>query len=1214
MKLKSKFLALCFVVLLALGCAIGFAACGETEQTEQPAETKSYIVTVTCDETKGSYTLTPSANADGKYEEGTSVTLTVTPEAEYEVDSVKVNGSAVAPTENKYTFKVESDTTVVVAFKDKTVVPPEEQKVNLTLTYTEAEGTVTADPAPVDGKVAKGVSVTITVTPGENYEVDSVKVNGTPVELTDDHYTFEANADTTVEVAFKTKTVVPPVDEKVSLTLTYTEAEGMVTADPAPVDGKVAKGVSVTITVTPGENYEVDSVKVNGTPVELTDDHYTFEANADTTVEVTFKAKIVSYDVTVTLTEGGRYRMTQEGAASHTLPSTTSEGGTFNVVPGKDTDVTVTIYLYSDAGYKLKSITVGGVDKTQELEQEKDGRYVYTSFTLTASCEIALTWEKVEETYKVTIDFDGQHGSVRYHDFTTSIDKPLEDLEHVTYGTRVHLLISTDGPDYEVTLLVNGEPVKLTASSYFCFIYEDTTFTVSFELNETAEPGSNVEFSVGLTPALNAGTYTLSSYGPYTAGDTVILTVMPYSGYVTGSVTANGKPISPKTEGGSEYELTLTASVTRVEIVFEEENPVKPAELSVSVTPELNAGTYALSSYGSYKVGDTVTLTVSPYSGYVVESVTANGEPISPKTEGGNEYEVILTASVTKVEIVFVTESDPDPDPDPDPEPEPKKDAKLTVQLTPALNAGTYTLSGYGSNKEGDTVTLTVMPYSGYSVGSVTFNEQPISPNSKEESGLVYELTLAAGKNIVEILFEEKGAGNADTYDIFVTCGSEGSYTLSPEKPYASGSEVLLTITPQDGYYVSSVTVDGEEVGLVNGEYTFTISDDTVIVIEFGESLFAAELTGKWSPLLSAGALGYELTLKGKSVIFSETEDEAQEYPVSEAGSGSYTFTVIDEENETTEFTFSFLGTVNGGKLLVLSHTENGETEKSYYLLEGVDYFTFEYSLVLVGNWVPTVTYGYPVEITETGVFYAGSPAVVLSYNAETYEIVLLDGTLTYTKSNDRLKFTPSDPDSNVVEYYREIPAGPVAIPFLAGSWKTLDESHSVTVDELGNFFYDGTQYEIRSNDSSGAMKSYYFTIPGSGRWDVDFYGRVVWVHQGYDEDKSFTMYSGEPFPVVVDCGEGGSYTISIEYDGEVSTEERAEGYPIGTQITITFTANEGYAIDYVYEDVNGEMSRYSSTHGMKTFTLVFTVQQNWYDYHQEGRRAQATFIPEEDV
>ncbi len=919
MKLKSKLLALCFAVLLTLGCAIGFAACDDAEELADTAETKSYIVTVTCDETKGSYTLTPSANADGKYEEGTSVTLTVTPKAEYEVDSVKVNDSAVTLTENKYTFNVGKDTTVVVAFKDKTEVPPVEEKVNLTLTYTEAEGTVTSDPAPVDGKVAKGVSVTVTVTPAENYEIDSVKVNGSPVELTGDHYAFTADTDTTVEVTFKVKTV--------NLTLTYTEAEGTVTSDPAPVDGKVAKGASVTVTVTPAENYEVDSVKVNGSAVELTGDHYTFTADTDTTVEVTFKVKVVSYDVTVSLTEGGRYRMTQEGAASAALPSITAtrEGKTYIVIPEKDTDVTVTIYLYTDAGYKLKSITIGETDKTQELTQQKDGKYVYTTFTLTESCEIALAWEKVEEPCKVTIDFDGRNGSVSIYDFTTSIDKPLEDLEHVLYGTRAHLRITPDRSEYEVTLSVNGEPVELTSSSYFCYIYEDTTFKVIIKSNEPEKPevpevGSSVEFSVGLTPALNAGTYTLSSYGSYKAGDTVILTVMPYSKYVVESVTVNGEPVSPKEDGGSEYELTLTAWVTRVEIVFAEKEPVKPAELSVTVTPELNAGTYELSALGSYKEGDVVTLTLKPYSGYSVESVTFNEQPISPKEEGGLVYELKLAAGANLASVVFA---------------ETVKSATLAVNMSPSEEGGSYDLSSDGPYKEGDTVTLTVHPESGYAVKSVTLNAVSVSP----KSDLVYDLTLAAGENTVEITFEEVEMifpeAVLGVWDPSLASGTVGaSITVNAGSVVFEGktcpvtnTDGVLSFTYQDDEGASTVYTPAYR-SIRDGLYLFTLtytdlsdsSEATAYFLKHGEDYetytFPQEFVGDWE--IPDGS-GNSLTVTEESLLWGTRKAIVLEYDASEKIltmlAGSELFTVK----------------LQGTKQLAVTHQASGKESTSYY-------------------------------------------------------------------------------------------------------------------------------------------------------------------------------------------------------------------------------------------------------------------------------------------
>ena len=98
-----------------------FTVQGNTEivvsfDEKQPV-VEEYTVTVTCDSTKGTATLTPVAE-NNKYAKGTSVTLEVSAEENYEVGEVKVNGSAVTLTEGKYTFTVQGNTEIVVTFDE----------------------------------------------------------------------------------------------------------------------------------------------------------------------------------------------------------------------------------------------------------------------------------------------------------------------------------------------------------------------------------------------------------------------------------------------------------------------------------------------------------------------------------------------------------------------------------------------------------------------------------------------------------------------------------------------------------------------------------------------------------------------------------------------------------------------------------------------------------------------------------------------------------------------------------------------------------------------------------------------------------------------------------------------------------------------------------------------------------------------------------------
>lgn len=61
----------------------------------------------------------------------------------------------------------------------------------LTLTYEKTQGTVTASASASDKGYVKDEAVTLTVTPAENYEVDSVKIGETALNAgTDGKYSF----------------------------------------------------------------------------------------------------------------------------------------------------------------------------------------------------------------------------------------------------------------------------------------------------------------------------------------------------------------------------------------------------------------------------------------------------------------------------------------------------------------------------------------------------------------------------------------------------------------------------------------------------------------------------------------------------------------------------------------------------------------------------------------------------------------------------------------------------------------------------------------------------------------------------------------------------------------------------------------------------------------------------------------------------------------
>ncbi len=466
-----KVLISVFSVMLLVCLGLFAAACnGENEPT--PAEKIYYTVTVAeYEETQGSVTLAPAAE-NGKYEENTSVTVTVTPNADYEVDAVKVNGSALtANSEGNYVFTVKGDTTVSVTFKTKTVTPPPaDETVNITVDCG-TEGSYTLDPAPVDGKVAKGASVTLTVTPDAEHEVESVKVNNSEVTANNEgKYVFTADADTTVEITFKTKTVTPPpADETVNITVTCGE-EGSYTLDPAPVDGKVAKGASVTLTVTPDDGYAIYDVTVNGRPATKGEGEgvYTFTADADTSIVIKFKedlSGIPDAGVEFGLTWQGTW-MSQDETVTIVITSTKmifNDTPVTGVTNGEGTSGQSYAFTTGGKSYQLEVaneafsassllVLVSGAERTYiahsfapEIDQKYQGHWYATNsdveMDITAS---EVTYNGTKATFVVDMGYVDHYGSGNFDGEENQGTPVNANIYIMLVGDNLYTLIWSD--------------------------------------------------------------------------------------------------------------------------------------------------------------------------------------------------------------------------------------------------------------------------------------------------------------------------------------------------------------------------------------------------------------------------------------------------------------------------------------------------------------------------------------------------------------------------------------------------------------------------------------------------------------------------------------------------------------------------------------------------------------------------------------------------
>ena len=281
--------------------------------------------------------------------------------------------------------------------------------------------------------------------------------------------------------------------------------------------------------------------------------------------------------------------------------------------------------------------------------------------------------------------------------------------------------------------------------------------------------------------------------GTYANGDTVTLTVTADPGYYVKSTELNGAAVSLNSD--NEYVFTIESDSTFTAEFAE----IPPDSYVVTV----NCGEHGTVTPGTadYESGTEVTLTVTPDSGYRVKSVTLDGKAV---TLTNGKYTFKVTANCT-----FEAEFEEIP----------------ADRYTVTVKCGEHgaVTPGTADYESGTEVTLTVTPDSGYRVKSVTLDGKAVTlTNGKYTFKVTANCTFEA----------EFEAIPADRYTVTVKCGEHGAVTPGTAD-YESGTEVTLTVTPDSGYRVKSVTLDGKAVTLTNGKYTFKVTANCTFEAEF---------------------------------------------------------------------------------------------------------------------------------------------------------------------------------------------------------------------------------------------------------------------------------------------------------------------------------------------------------------------------------------------
>ncbi|WP_400218539.1 InlB B-repeat-containing protein [Methanomethylophilus alvi] len=652
---------------------------------------------------------------------------------------------------------------------------------------------------------------------------------------------------------------------------------------------------------------------------------------------------------------------------------------------------------------------------------------------------------------------------------------------------------------------LTSEQVAAIAVSIVCIVTVAAVLTLTWDDSPDGTRSLSVETS---------GHGTVSYEDSYPFGTVADVWITPDDGYVIYGITVDGEPVG--------LTNNLNVFMDRDRDIFidfrEASSDDVGVEVDVSITEVMGiivtggigdvSKTYewgTLTPGGTISVvpGTSVTFTLTLADGYRFVDMRINGNEVPPS-------ETFVVGDITadmSIEL-WLMKTDVDP--------------------------GMYVIhaehNGHGSVTPSDcevaaggSVTLTVSPNDGYMVSSVLVNYSEV-----ELSDGKLVLSDIDGNKVVSVTFEEIEY----TETVTVSVGDNGTVSPSGSVVVERGEDLELTITPDDGYRIASVILDGTDVtsevkdsvfvlsNVVSGHsvcvefevitYTVTVTagengsaDPTTSVVEYGKSLkivFIPEPGYRTSYLTINGGDRIVPDDRTNYVIDDIIEDKAVEvfFERDDSAYASVSVAIVGH------------GTVNDNSDSFKDEVLKGNS----YTITSVPSEGYRLSKVLVDN----------VEVPTSGGVY------VLNNIARDTAVEVVFEILMFTVTVNVGEHGSCDQQTQAVEYGSDL-----TFTFTPDSRYAV---HSVTVDGVPVEIVDGT-YVLRDIRADHVVAVTF--------WKVEF-------------------------DIEISAGENGSASPS----GIQRVQENES-------LTVVFTPSEGYTYDFVL--VDGEEG--TLTNGTYVFSNV---------------------------
>ena len=413
--------------------------------------------------------------------------------------------------------------------------------------------------------------------------------------------------------------------------------------------------------------------------------------------------------------------------------------------------------------FHLSNFFVNGVDKLADVTI--DGlNFSYTIDSLVANTDIVAVVRI--DSIAIYYTVDGGNGYVNGN----LMEAPALDTLYLEYGSDFMSNFAAATGYHIVNVTVNGTAYNEIPQWLTEYITEAQYITVTFALNE---------YDI-----------TTTAHGNGSVSDGVHVVYDPESSYTFTATPAVGSHISQILRNNealeiSDPEATYTETISPV---LSDYNYVAFFAANIYTVTASCDENGTIDPYGaqSFEYGETPTFTVTPNAGYAIEHVYVDGEEVELTN---NAYTfAALTANHT-ISATFTADN-------------------YTITAT-AGNHGSIDPDGENVVMEGSTVVYTITPATGYEIENVTVDGQSVGAVS------TYTFENVAANHTIAATF------SALQFTITATAGANGTINPAGVQTVSYGETPTFTVAANTGYDIDYVLVDGQNVALTNGAYTF---------------------------------------------------------------------------------------------------------------------------------------------------------------------------------------------------------------------------------------------------------------------------------------------------------------------------------------------------------------------------------------------------------